>query len=161
VKRTKTWVMAATALAGWMLALPATAQSRAGGGPVIVSQPLQFVQEATPEPRRGPGSDRWRVIGQSRVSDKAEYDIVRTGDGRRYSQVRVCAERNAIRLRRAEMTLGNGRSQRLFLPLVLAEDQCSRPIDTLGGRRVIRQVRFDNEALTLGRGNATIVVEAR
>ena len=81
-------------------------------------------------------------------------------DNQPYREVMVCAERSTIRLRRAEVQFDNGRWQRLFLPLALAEGKCSKAIELEGGGRRIRALRFDYEAWKPGISRGTVVVRA-
>lgn len=100
----------------------------------------------------------WRDIIRLSVRDHADRDTANVSDPALYRQVMVCAERNTVRLRRAEVQLGNRRWQRIFLPLVIAPGQCSKAVDLAGNSRRIRAVRFEYEAWTPGWKGASIVV---
>jgi hypothetical protein len=102
----------------------------------------------------------WREIARLNVRDRADRDTayVRTND--LFREVKVCAERNTIRIRRAEVQLGNGYWQRMFVPLALTPGNCSEAIDLMGNARRIRAVRFEYEAWTAGIARGTVVVKA-
>lgn len=103
----------------------------------------------------------WRVVARGNVADVADYDLVVSSDRRSlFRAVRACAVRQTVRLRRAEVQLGNRRWQRLFLPLVLEEGRCSDPIALLGAPNRVRAFRFAYEALTPGVARGTLSMEA-
>lgn len=108
----------------------------------------------------GMSADPWREVARLNVRDRAEQDTARIGDGGSFTQIMVCAERNTVRLRRAEVQLSDQRWQRLFVPLALDPGKCSKGIDLLNGPRQIRAVRFDYEAWSPGFTSGTIVVKA-
>jgi hypothetical protein len=102
----------------------------------------------------------WREIARLDVRDRQDRDRVTVNDGVLYRQVMVCAERNTVRIRRAEVQLGNGQWQRMFLPVALAAGECSKGVDLLGGKRRIRALQFDYEAWSPGVARGTISVRA-
>lgn len=102
----------------------------------------------------------WREIARLNVRDRADHDTVGVRGNDLYREVKVCAERNTIRIRRAEVQLGNGQWQRMFLPLALSAGDCSNAIDLLGNARRIRALRFEYEAWTAGVARGTVVVKA-
>lgn len=102
----------------------------------------------------------WREIVRLNVLDRADRDLAGVNDQTPFRQVMVCAERKPIRIRRAELGLGNGQWMRLFLPVVLDGGRCSKPIDLLRGPRRIHAVRFEYEAWSAGVARGTVVVKA-
>ncbi|MBL0924925.1 MAG: hypothetical protein IBJ12_10735 [Sphingomonadaceae bacterium] len=104
--------------------------------------------------------DNWREIARLDVRDRADRDTayVRTND--LFREVKVCAERNTVRIRRAEVQLGNGYWQRMFVPLALTPGNCSDAIDLMGNARRIRAVRFEYESWTAGIARGTVTVKA-
>lgn len=100
----------------------------------------------------------WREIARLNVADRADTDRVRVSDRRTYREVKICAERNTVRIRRAEAQLDGRQWQRLFVPLALAPGDCSNAIDLLGDERRISSVRFDYEAWSPGWRGGTLVV---
>jgi hypothetical protein len=119
---------------------------------------------ATTQPVLASESDArtdWRVIARRRVADARDIDNTPVIDGRRYREVRVCAERNLVRVRSAGLKLSDGRDQRLLLPPALRAGKCTKPHRVLGGPQGIRGVRFEYEAVSIGYGSAEIVVFAR
>jgi hypothetical protein len=119
--------------------------------------PISSIRQLAASPTRGP----LREIARLNVRDRAERDTANSNDRQTiFREVRVCSERSAIRIRRAEVQFGNGTWQRLFLPLVLEQGQCSDPVDLLGNGRRIRAVRFEYEAWTAGMRRGVISVKA-
>jgi hypothetical protein len=108
-----------------------------------------------------PSPGPWQEIARLNVRDRADRDFaVSTDTQSRFREIKVCSERSTIRIRRAEVQLGNGTWQRLFLPLALNEGQCSDGIGLFGDGRRIRAVRFEYEAWTAGMERGTISVKA-
>lgn len=103
----------------------------------------------------------WREIARLNVRDRADRDTAVVSDRQtRFRQIKVCSARNTIRIRRAEVQLGNGKWQRLFVPAVLRQGSCSNAIDLSGAPRRILTVRFDYEAWTAGMARGSISVMA-
>lgn len=103
----------------------------------------------------------WREIAQLNVRDRADRDVAPSNDRQSvFNQIKICSERNTIRIRRAEAQLGNGRWQRLFIPLALSQGECSNAVDLLGKNRRIRAVRFEYETWSAGMERGTISVRA-
>lgn len=91
-------------------------------GPV---RSIRVVGEAKPAPT----PSQFKEIGRLTVRDRADRDTLVSSDrSTLFREIRVCSERNTIRIRRAEVQLGNGEWQRLFVPLVLEEGKCSNDI---------------------------------
>jgi hypothetical protein len=103
----------------------------------------------------------WDELIRLDVGDLADRDIRPIGDDRKMHGVRVCAEENKVRIRRAEVMVNNNRWQRLFLPLALAPGECSDEIEILGGPRQLKAVQFDYEAWSAGYDRATLVIYGR
>lgn len=104
---------------------------------------------------------QWREIARLNVRDRADRDVLPSNDRQTvFRQIKVCSERNTIRVRRAEAQLGNGQWQRLFIPLTLSQGECSNAIDLLGNKRRIRAVRFEYETWTVGMERGTVSVQA-
>jgi hypothetical protein len=103
----------------------------------------------------------WRELGRVHVRDNAEKDLAFLHDGNDVVEVRVCAERNAIRLRNAELwTSGDGR-QKLWLPLVLGAGDCSNAIEVKGGPIRVTHLALEYEAMTLGAEGAHLSIHGR
>jgi hypothetical protein len=102
----------------------------------------------------------WQELGRLNVRDHADTDTLRVRNQGQFREIRVCAERNTVRIRRAEVQLDGRQWQRLFLPLALDPGRCSQGIGLLGGSRRISAVRFDYEAWSAGWRSGTMVVSA-
>lgn len=102
-----------------------------------------------------------REVARVSVTDRSEFDTVPVRDDGEFVDVVVCAERSTVRMRNAYAELEGGRTQRLFLPLVLDAGECSNPIELQGERPRIRAFRFEYEAWTAGFAGATVVDRAK
>jgi hypothetical protein len=120
----------------------------------------QYRRIGSIRPVAGTTSER-REVARVQVTDRSDFDTVPVRDGGAFVDVVVCAERNTVRMRNAYAELEGGRSQRLFLPLVLEAGQCSNPIELQGDRPSLRAFRFEYEAWTAGFAGATIIVRAK
>jgi hypothetical protein len=101
----------------------------------------------------------WQELKRVLVNDRADFDVVLVGGDQMYRVVKVCAERQPIRIRRAGVRLENGTYQRLFLPLVLQPGSCSKEIKLQGAPRRIHFFDFDYEAWSAGIARGTIVIQ--
>jgi hypothetical protein len=102
----------------------------------------------------------WREVARLNVRDRVDRDQTAVRSSDLWRAVRLCAERNPVRIRRAEVQLGNGGWQRMFVPLVINPGQCSDGVDLIGGARRIRGFRFDYEAWSAGIARGTISAQA-
>jgi hypothetical protein len=110
----------------------------------------------------GPGPVAgWQEVARRIVTDANRTSQLPVSNQQRFREVMLCSERNALRIRRAEVRLDGHQWQRLFVPLVLREGQCSDPIDLNGEDRRITAFRFEYEAWTAGWNGGTLVVKAR
>lgn len=127
---------------------------------------LRFTAVRSARPMSGGGNGggswdgNWREIGRLNVRDRADRDMLYVRSNELFREVKICAERNTVRIRRAEVQLGNGKWQRMFVPLALSPGDCSNGIDLMGNARRIRALQFDYEAWSPGMARATIVVKA-
>jgi hypothetical protein len=127
---------------------------------------LDFVRVQSARPARAvvqppPPVSNWREIARLAVRDRIETETVNVRDTIRFREVKVCGQRQIVRMRRAEVLVQSGRWQRLPLPPVLSPGRCSNPLALPGanGQRV-RALRFTYEAWTLQpRRGGTIVVQ--
>lgn len=115
---------------------------------------------ATPGPAPAPAAG-WQEVARRTVTDANRNSQLPVNNQQRFREVMLCSERNAIRIRRAEVRLDGRHWQRLFVPLVLQEGQCSDPIDLNGEDRRITAFRFEYEAWTAGWSGGTLVAKAR
>lgn len=95
-------------------------------------------------PRPAPvssGSDR-DLLGEARVSDRAEEDIISVRSGRTYRGIQVCARRRAIEFGDLDVRYGNGQTEDIRIRRVVRAGECTRVIDLSGDRRRIDAVRF-------------------
>jgi len=108
---------------------------------------------ATIAPAQAQGWDR---IGSRVVAHQAERDVISgRGDGR-FSRIRICVERRAVRFYDVDVVFGNGGRQDIRLRRRIGPGDCTRAIDLRGGRRFIRRIIFDYETIR-DRGPRAIV----
>jgi len=100
----------------------------------------------------------WHELGRVHVRDNAEKDLAFLKDGDDVVEVRVCAERNAIRLRNAELWMSGDKRQKLWLPLVLGAGECSDPIKVQGGPIRVTHLALEYEAMSLGAEGAHLSI---
>ncbi len=103
----------------------------------------------------------WVLLGSQHVRDGAERDLAMLSAGRPLMQIRVCARGNAVRLRNATAWMPEGARQKLWLPLVIGDGQCSPPIALRGAPRRVTHVAFEYEALGAGWSGARLDVLGR
>lgn len=138
-------------------------QRNYGGACIIIAETQwRFVSSPVQSLRPVSGfASNWREIVRLNVRDRADRDIALSSDpSTLFRDIKVCSERNTIRIRRAEVQLGNGKWQRLFLPLALSQGQCSDAVTLQGAPRRIRAVRFEYEAWSPRMARGAIRVEA-
>jgi hypothetical protein len=100
----------------------------------------------------------WHELGRVHVRDNAEKDLAFLNDGDDVVSVRVCAERNAVRLRNAELWMSGDKRQKLWLPLVLDAGKCSDPIKVQGGPIRVTHLALEYEAMSLGAEGAHLSI---
>jgi hypothetical protein len=103
-------------------------------------------------------SQGWHDLGRVHVRDGAEKDLALLKDGDNVVQIRVCAERNAIRLRNAELWMAGDKRQKLWLPLVLGADKCSDAIKVQGGPIRVTHLALEYEAMSFGTEGAHLAI---
>jgi hypothetical protein len=106
-------------------------------------------------------SQGWHDLGRLHVRDSAEKDLAFLKDGDGVVQIRLCAERNAIRLRNAELWMAGDKRQKLWLPLVLAANKCTDSIKVQGGPIRVTHLALEYEAMSLGTEGAHLSVYGR
>ncbi|MGH8336044.1 MAG: hypothetical protein ACRETL_04300, partial [Gammaproteobacteria bacterium] len=87
------------------------------------------IRSARPHSYGGGGFGNWREIGRLNVRDRADRDTLYVRSNELFREVKVCSVRNTLRIRRAEVQLGNGNWQRMFVPPVLTSGRCSSSTD--------------------------------
>lgn len=97
-------------------------------------------------------------LGRIHVRASAEKDLAFLHDGDDVVEVRVCAERHAIRLRNAELWMSGDKRQKLWLPLLLDEGKCSDPIEVKGGPIRVTHLSLEYEAFGLDAESAHLSI---
>jgi len=103
----------------------------------------------------------WHDLGRVHVRDSAEKDLAFLNDGDNVVQIRLCAERNAIRLRNAELWMAGDKRQKLWLPLVLGANKCTDSIKVQGGPIRVTHLAMEYEAMSLGTEGAHLSIYGR
>jgi hypothetical protein len=137
-------------LAGWCLA----ACALASGSSAAAQSPS--ASDTKPDAQQG-----WHELGRVHVRDAAEKDLAFLKNGDDVVAVRVCAERNAVRLRNAELLMSGDKRQKLWLPLVLDAGKCSDPIKVQGGPIRVTHLALEYEAMSLGAEGAHLSILGR
>jgi hypothetical protein len=106
-------------------------------------------------------SQGWHDLGRVHVRDSAEKDLAFLKDGDGVVQIRLCAERNAIRLRNAELWMAGDKRQKLWLPLVLGANKCTDSIKVQGGPIRVTHLALEYEAMSVGTEGAQLSVYGR
>jgi hypothetical protein len=77
---------------------------------------------------------RWGVLGSTDVSRFGrDRRVIQVRGNQNLHAVRLCAERNRVRLFDARARFANNRSQTLFVPANLSAGQCTAPLSLHGG----------------------------
>jgi hypothetical protein len=106
-------------------------------------------------------SQGWHDLGRVHVRDNAEKDLAFLSEGDNVIQIRLCAERNAIRLRNAELWMSGDKRQKLWLPLVLGANKCTDSIKVDGGPIRVTHLALEYEAMSLGAEGAHLSIYGR
>jgi hypothetical protein len=119
---------------------------------------LASAASAETKPQVGQG---WQELGRVHVRDDAEKDLAFLSDGDDVVEIRVCAERNTIRLRNAELWMAGDKRQKLWLPLVLEAGKCSDPDKVQGGPIRVTHLALEYEAMSLDVEGAHLSIYGR
>ena len=104
----------------------------------------------------------WTMVGQRDVTDRIDRDTITVEGRRRFTQVKLCVDRHAVRIRDFDVRFRNGGNQEVSVRDVVAAGACTRDIALAGnGGRDIVNVAFSYEAASLGRERAHIRLLAR
>ena len=85
------------------------------------------------------------VLGSRVVAHRSETDVIPVPGKQRYSAIRICVKRRAVRFRDLDVVYGNGGRQDLAIRRLIPAGECTRWINLLGKRRDIRRIvlRYD------------------
>lgn len=111
----------------------------------------------TPSAAHAQDAGGWQELARETASGSASTTIHPVGIDQRFRAVMLCAEGGTVRLRRMEVRLDGRVWQRLDVPQVLQQGQCTDPLDLRGGNRRIHAVRFAFERLSPGEEAGTAV----
>jgi hypothetical protein len=128
----------ASALLTFGLASPAFAHPHFGGGPQFAPMPAAY---------HGPARGGWDEIGSTQASFRGERDVIFAHGRDRYSEIKVCVYRQAVRLFDLDVTFARGGHQDLAVRHVIGAGDCTRAIDLKGKRRDIKAVAFAYKTL--------------
>lgn len=111
----------------------------------------------------GAQSGRWELLGSRTVTDRADRDTVKVGEGKgTFTAVKLQVQRRAVSFHRVVIKFRNGDDQKVELRNTIGANDESRVIDIEGRDRVIRSIDFWYDAQSLGRGGqATVRVLGR
>lgn len=80
------------------------------------------------------------LIGEKAVSFRADRDVVNVDFDDRFTGIRICVNRRAVRFEDLDVVFGNGARQDLQIRNVIRAGGCTRDIDIRGEARFIDQV---------------------
>jgi hypothetical protein len=84
----------------------------------------------------------WTFLGQREVGQTVDRDAIIVSDGRAYSRIRICVERQPVHFIDLDVTFRNGGHQDVPVRALIAPEQCTREIRFPGGRRFITRINF-------------------
>ncbi len=94
----------------------------------------------------------WIHLGNRTVTDRADHDVfVLKGPARELRAIKITVKKRAVEFRRVKITFADGSSQELSVNRVIPARGSSRPIDLVGGRRVVTKVEFWYDAQSFGK----------
>ena len=104
-----------------------------------------------PGPGPGPGPGLfWRPLGEAEVQRFGwDHKVIRIRGNQNLAALRLCAERNRIRVHDARARFANGRTQALHAPSQIAGGSCTNPLLLTGGRRNVTSVDVTVSTLAL------------
>lgn len=102
----------------------------------------------------------WKMIGRLDVRDDASEGLLPVWGHDRHRQIRLCAERHAVRFYDVEVRFLLGKQDVDVRPFI-GPGRCSRDIDLDYGARDIALIKFRFEAANWGRDGASVLVFAR
>jgi hypothetical protein len=100
-------------------------------------------------------------LGETKVWDSLQEDILPLRSGDRYSQVRICAYRKHVRLFGGSLRFADGSEQALPHDVLIPASGCLRKLMLAGGQRPIESVRLLYWAEIFGPMKADVKVYAR
>jgi len=106
-------------------------------------------------------AQRWVLLGERQVSDRAERDVIAVRGARRFSQVRICVARHSVAFRDVDIRFRNGGNQDVRMRSMIPADGCTGQINLRGRDRDIDRVVFNYEARSLGRRGALVRLYGR
>jgi hypothetical protein len=103
----------------------------------------------------------WVALGSRTVADHGERDTISgRGDGR-FTKIRLCVERRAVRFFDLDVVFANGGRQDVPVRARIGAGQCTRVIDLKGRERNIRQVVMKYETARAHGPQAVVTVYGR
>jgi hypothetical protein len=82
----------------------------------------------------------WEQIGYQQADMKRDFDTVSVRGSERHKAIRICVEREALRMRDLKVNFANGGTQDVQVRQRFAPGSCTRVIDLKGQRRNITSV---------------------
>lgn len=100
---------------------------------------------------------KWIKLGEREVTDRVDHDAIVVGPGKgKFSKLQLRASQSKVRVRRVEITFGDGTRQIRERDFILRKGEKTPVIDLEGARRVIRKVEFTYDEASILRRQAVI-----
>jgi hypothetical protein len=123
---------------------------------------LFLVQAALPGNVDARPRDRWRLLGQTTVSDRVDHDVLPvTGARGAFRSIKLEVLDHAVQFRSVKIHFGDGQVQEVEIRDVIPAGGETRAIDVEGRERILRSVEFVYDAQTLLGKRARVRVYGR
>lgn len=100
----------------------------------------------------------WVLLGARTVADRSENDSVVLSGHQMFRQIRLCVQRDPVRVHDLDVHFNNGGHQDITVGKKIPDGGCTADFDLDGGERDVARIDFRYEAAGGGRGRATIRV---
>jgi hypothetical protein len=105
-----------------------------------------------------PPARAWVELGARDVADRTDHDVIKLPDDRRFTHIRLCVYRFAVRFYDVEVSFHNGSGQTVHVASLIRPGRCTRAIDLDGGQRNIERISLTYETTRFRRRTATVRV---
>lgn len=84
----------------------------------------------------------WEQVGYQQADFKRDRDTIAVKGNDRHKRIRLCVEREPIRMRDLDVVFANGGNQDVQVRRRIAPGSCTRAIDLRGNRRNIARIEM-------------------
>lgn len=94
----------------------------------------------------------WIHLGDRKVNDRLDHDVFNLkGPERELSAIKITVKKRPVEIRRVRITFADGATQELTIDRVIQPGDWSRPLDLVGGRRIVTRVEFWYDTQSAGK----------